>query len=201
MLVLRSREDTSLRLKRVNRQSNNKSLRNHPYYESRVLRESAVPNLSDRIGKRQTQSEIEGIARIDYTIDYQNPDNFDEVTITISPIINGRTYKQTVTGWDEAFEVMSNLESSLIDAYKEGIQSLLIDFSLAVSGDPDYDTSTDDPTASDEEMKDQELADRMNIDHEALKTQLKSIVDNIDDYVFEAVTKEISALGFIPTEK
>ena len=187
-----------MRLKRVKRQPKNKSLRNHPYYESRVLRESAVPNLSDRVGKRQTQSEIEGIATINYTIDYQNPDNFDEVTITISPVVNGKVYKQTVTGWDEAFEVMSNLESSLIDAYKEGIQNLLIDFSLAISGDPDYE---DDPTVPNDEVDDQELADRMSIDHKALKSQLLDIVKGIDTYVFDSIDKEVTALGFIPTEK
>lgn len=189
-----------MRLKRIRKQPKNKSLRNHPYYESLTLRESAVPNLSDRIGKRQTQSEIEGVARINYTIDYQNPDNFDEVTITISPVVDGKVYKQTVTGWDEAFEVMSNLESSLIDAYKEGIQNLLIDFSLAISGDTDYESSADDPTASDDEMKDQELADRMNIDFKSLKTQLLGIVNGIDDYVLDAVNNEVSALGFIPTK-
>ena len=189
-----------MKLVRVNRQSKNKLLRNRPYYESKVLREAAVPNLSDRIGKRQTQSEIEDIARIDYTIDYQNPDNFDEVTITISLVVNGKVYKQTVTGWDEAFEVMSNLESSLIDAYKEGIQNLLIDFSLAISGNSDYEVMTTNTAVPDEEMKDQELADRMNIDHQALRTQLKSIVDNIDDYVFDTIDKEVSALGFIPTK-
>ena len=190
-----------MRLKRVRRQPKNKSLRNHPYYESRILGESSVPNLSDRIGKRQTQSEIEGIATINYTIDYQNPNNFDEVTITISPVVNGKVYKQTVTGWDEAFEVMSNLESSLIDAYKEGIQNLLIDFSLAISGDPDYEAMTTNPAVPDEEMKDQDLADRMKIDHKELKNQLLGIVNDIDTYVFDSIDKEVTALGFIPTEK
>ena len=189
-----------MKLKRIS-SSRNSRLKNCPYYEPNILHEAAVPNLSDRIGKKQTQSEIEGIATINYTVDYQNPDNFNEVTITISPVINSRTYKQTVTGWDDAFEVMSNLESSIIDAYKEGIQNLLIDFSLAISGDPDYESMTTNPAVPDEEMKDQELDDRMSVDHEVLKTQLTHIVSNIDNYVFDTIDKEVAALGFIPTEK
>lgn len=176
-----------MKLKRLDRHVN-KSLRNKRYPVSKNLRESSVPNLSDRIGKRQVQSEIPGIATIYYTIDYQNPDNFEEVAITISPSINGKVYKQTVTGWDEAFEIMGNLESSLSDAYKEGIQNLLIDFSLAISDD----------SITDENNLEDSQGSNLSIDYKALKDNLKSIVGGIDNYVFDSIDKEISAQGFIP---
>ena len=50
-------------------------------------------------------------------------------------------------------------------------------------------------------MKDQDLADRMKIDHKELKNQLLGIVNGIDTYVFDSIDKEVTALGFIPTEK
>ena len=113
------------------------------------------------------------------------------MTITISPNVNGKIYKQTVTGWDEAFEIMGNLESSLSDAYKEGIQNLLIDFSLAVSDDSITGNDSEDNQTSE---------NKISIDHKVLKDNLKTIVNDIDSYVFDAIDKEITAQGFIPTE-
>ena len=166
------------------------------------LDEASVPNLQDRVGKRQRQSEVDGLVTIDYTIDYQNPDNYDEVSITVSLDVDGSEYKQTIAGWDEAFEIMGNVESSVRDAYHEGLQDLLIDFSTAIGGgDPDYAPSAEELLSDDGTDGDRGTPDVDDVPYPDLKDRLTSMVDGIDRYVFDAVAEEVSSLGFVPTGK
>lgn len=176
----------------------------HPTRESKgiegdvmKLSESTVPNLQDIVGKEQLQSDIPGIVEIAYSVDYQNPENFDEITLTIIVETNGRTFKQTVSGWDEAFELMNNLESGVADAYREGLQNMLIDLGLLINGDPDYENSATATDDMDAEERDRELAIRMDIDHDAMIEGITGIVSKTDEYVFDAVSKEIKAMGFV----
>lgn len=160
------------------------------------LGESAVPNLQDSLGERKVQSEVPGVVSVGYTVDYQNPDALDEVSVTVDVEVGGTVHKQTISGWDAAFESMGNLDSAIADAYRDGLQDLLIDFSTLIAGDTDYDGE-----GAEGESDGEPPQRRLSVDHEALKGQLEGVVGNLDTYVSDAIAKEVDALGFVPTSE
>ena len=172
-------------------------LENDPDYD---MNESAVPNLQSTIGKEQKQLEIPGIAIVTYTVDFQDESDLEDVTVTVNVTVNNQTYRQTISGWDDAFGLMGDLEDVIEDAYELGIDDMLDAIDELVNGpeespevvteteiDPDYDTETPaEPT---------ELTAR---NHAAFRKDLNGIIRGLDSYIFNEIGKSVRELGFVP---
>ena len=195
---------------RKNRQEVNRRIRNRrivfeatdvedidPDYD---MNESAVPNLQSTIGKEQKQLEIPGIAIVTYTVDFQDESDLEDVTVTVNVTVNNQTYRQTISGWDDAFGLMGDLEDVIEDAYELGIDDMLDAIDELVNGpeespevvteteiDPDYDIETPaEPT---------ELTAR---NHAAFRKDLNGIIRGLDSYIFNEIGKSVRELGFVP---
>lgn len=172
-------------------------LENDPDYD---MNESAVPNLQSTIGKEQKQLEIPGIAIVTYTVDFQDESDLEDVTVTVNVTVNNQTYRQTISGWDDAFGLMGDLEDVIEDAYELGIDDMLDAIDELVNGpeespevvteteiDPDYDIETPaEPT---------ELTAR---NHAAFRKDLNGIIRGLDSYIFNEIGKSVRELGFVP---
>ena len=172
-------------------------LENDPDYD---MNESAVPNLQSTIGKEQKQLEIPGIAIVTYTVDFQDESDLEDVTVTVNVTVNNQTYRQTISGWDDAFGLMGDLEDVIEDAYELGIDDMLDAIDELVNGpeespevvteteiDPDYDIETPaEPT---------ELTAR---NHAAFRKDLNGIIRGLDSYIFDEIGKSVRELGFVP---
>ena len=174
-------------------------LENDPDYD---MYESAVPNLQSTIGKEQKQLEIPGIAMVTYTVDFQDENDLEDVTVTVNVTVNNQTYRQTISGWDNAFGLMGQLESVIEDAYELGIEDMLDAIDNLIDGseeEPEVDLEVDPDYESDLDLENDATESSVSAkNHNSFKKDLTGIIRGIDGYVFDEIGKAVRDRGFVP---